>query len=101
MPTYNPFSRGRWYRFFIESDGSDIKITSADLEASNSNSYLQMPSDFHIMDCMYDVHTIEGGAATNMDLVLRTYADGKQAVALPPVGNFDYASIYIFGYFDN
>ena len=96
---YNPYSKGRWYRFFVESNGSAITITEKDLEAQISASYLQMPKDFHVIDTKYDVHTVAGGSAENMQYVLRIYNDNSQAVALPTVDHFDYAYIYVFGYF--
>ena len=96
---YNPYSKGRWYRFFVESDGSAITITEKDLEGQISANYLQMPKDFHVIDTKYDVHTVAGGSAGNMQYVLRIYNDSSQAVELPAVDHFDYAYIYVFGYF--
>ena len=96
---YNPYSKGRWYRFFVESNGSAINITEKDLEVQNSSSYLQMPEDFHVIDAKYDVHTVAGGTVGNMQQVLRVYNDGRQAISLPAVDHFDYAYIYVFGYF--
>lgn len=29
--SYDPFANGRWYRVFLESDGTNIKITESDL----------------------------------------------------------------------
>lgn len=97
---YNPYAKGRWYRFFIESDGESIKITEMDLEVQHSSSYLQMPEGFHIVDTKHDIHTVSGGNAANMSHVLRVYADGRQGVILPNKDNFDYGYIYVFGYFD-
>ena len=97
---YNPYNKGRWYRFFIESDGSDITITEADLTVQHSTQYMQLPENFHVLDTVYDINTVSGGTAANMSFVLRTYADGRQGVILPAKDNFDYGYIYVFGYFN-
>lgn len=97
---YNPYKKGRWYRFFIESDGNDITITEADLVVQHSTQYLQMPENFHVLDTVHDIHSISGGTASNMSHVLRIYADGRQGIIMPGKDNFDYGYIYVYGYFD-
>ena len=101
MKNYNPFCRGRWYRFFIESDGSTISITDSDLEVNHSSQYIQMPKGFHVIDTKYDIHTVEGSSAANMSYVLRTYNDGSQGIIMPGKDAFDYGYVYAFGYFND
>ncbi|MBQ0139411.1 MAG: hypothetical protein KBT36_08950 [Kurthia sp.] len=100
MKGYNPYNKGRWYRIFIESDGNDITITESDLNCEISAGYMKMPKGFHIIDEMMDIHSIEGGTAANIGFINRIYADGIQATDLPPVKNFDYAYVYVFGYIE-
>lgn len=96
---YNPYSKGRWYRIFMESDGSVQKITKSDIEASLSGNNIKMPKGFHIVDAKYDINCIEHDAAVNMIIDRVGYADGAQGIAGPVPKAFDYAYIYVYGYF--
>lgn len=85
---------GRWYRVFIESDGVDIKVTSADVHGTiyNSNDNTVVIPGKRAMDCKIDCHF------TSPDSLMVTYGyDGTNTmVYLNDAGNFDYAYIYIF-----
>ena len=97
---YNPYSQGRWYRLFIESDGSDITLTESDLEdAAVSGTRIKLGEDFHALDVVADVHSTAGTAGAVAGGIY-IYADGQQAVNTPAKDQFDYATIYVFGYFD-
>ena len=100
METYNPYAIGRWYRIFIESDGTDRKITQTDIDASEieiSGDYLKMPFAFHVIDVKYDIMSSNGGAASALG-GLKIYNDGCQAIAIPKADVYDSAYIYVFGY---
>lgn len=97
---YNPYSRGRWYRAFIEADGTSYTLTSCDItDAVINGSRVKLPDGFHIVDIKYDIHSTigTGGALAHATYI---YADGTQAINLPGKDQFDYAYIYIFGYID-
>lgn len=96
---YNPFSKGRWYRIFMESDGTTSKITDSDLNVSLSGSNLKMPKGFHVVDTKYDINCVAHDAAVNMIIDLIGYADGSQGFPGPVAKAYDYAYIYVFGYF--
>lgn len=91
---------GRWYKIFVESDGSEFKITTSDIEdAHMSATTLIMPPHFHIMSFMVDANT-EGGsdAASTLNLVLKKYANGDQGINIGSYSGYDWANIYVYGY---
>ena len=97
---YDPYGKaGRWYKFFIESDGSDITLTESDLEdATISGTRIKLGDDFHAIDVKEDIHSITGGTAGAVAGGIYIYADGQQAVNIPAKDQFDYATVYVFGY---
>lgn len=99
IKNYNPYSKGRWYRLFIESDGTTSKITESDItDAAISGTYIKFPSGFHVLDTIYDITTNTEGTASSVQNGVRIYNDGKQAIAIPAVDVYTSAYIYIFGY---
>lgn len=97
---YNPLSKGRWYRFFIESDGSATTLVESDLEgATETSNYLKFPLGFHIVDQKWDINAIAGGTNSNIVMSRRHYTDGCQGLPTPAPANYDWAYIYVFGYF--
>lgn len=100
---FNPYIiPGRWYKVMVESDGTDITITTDDLGGcSISGTSLVVPANFHILSFMHDIHT-EGGELTSAQTIasaLRVYADGKQGIQLGNAKCADYADIYLFGHY--
>lgn len=96
----NPYNiDGRWYHFFIENDAGTLKLTTSDLDGVTieSNIYLTMPDDFHIVDFIKDVHTTTGHSQT-MSERIKYNTDGTQALPLPTTV-LDYVDVYIFGHF--
>lgn len=97
---YNPYSKGRWYRIFMESDGTTNKITDSDLEITQSGNNLKMPEGFHVIDKKYDIHSVAHDAQVTIAADLIGYADGSQGIQGPQAKAYDWAYIHIFGYFD-
>lgn len=92
--------KGRWYHFFVESTGTTAKLTTADITDTHiTNTQLTMPDDFHIVDVKYDVNAITAASSKTHSHSLILTAEGKQGISLPNVANYDYANIYIFGYY--
>lgn len=96
---YNPYVKGRWYRIFIESDGTDKKIIESDIEVTFSGNNIKMPEGFHVIDRTYDINCVEHDAATSIAMDVMSYADGTQGIVGPAAKVFDWAYIYVFGYF--
>lgn len=92
-----PFTRGRWYRFFVESDGTTVTLSEKDnIDASVENNKLILPKDFTVAACFNELHVIEASEANVCRIVYDT--DGLTKVELP-TKNFDHGYIYIRGFF--
>lgn len=95
---YNPFKTGRYYKFFLESDHSSIKITTSDLKGCVlSGNSLKFPLGFRVLSVVTDCSTVANGNANTFG-TRKVYGDGCQAVELPNASNFDYMTLYVFGY---
>lgn len=93
-----PFTRGRWYRFFVESDGTAVTLTEKDdIDASIIDNNLVLPKDFTLAACFNELHTIEANEANVCRILYDT--DGLTKVELP-AKNFDHGYIYIRGFFN-
>lgn len=91
--------KGRWYRAFIESDGSKIKLTHSDLEECTvSGTNFVLPAGYSLVDVKY----------TDVDLAasktIATY--GKEVTAayrdylrVPSAADFTYCEVWFFAYF--
>lgn len=91
------FTKGRWYRFFVESDGTNVTLSEKDnIDASIVNNKLILPKDFTVAACFHELHCIEAAEANVCHIVYDT--DGLTKVELP-VKNFDHGYIYIRGFF--
>lgn len=90
--------KGDWYRFLVESDGTDYTLTVKDIDgASISGGYLKLPSGFHVVDQKIDVN-VDTAAAATFEQGLRLYADGSEGIVLPEEANMDWTWVYVFGY---
>lgn len=96
---YNPHSKGRWYRIFMESNGTSQTIVEDDLGVTMHGNNINAPAGFHIIDTVYDINCVEHDGVANMAIDLIGYADGTEGIAGPIPKAFDWAYIYIFGYF--
>lgn len=91
------FNKGRWYRFFVESNGSSVTLSEKDnIDASIVNNKLILPKDFTVAACFNELHCIEAAEANVCRIVYDT--DGLTKVELP-AKNFDHGYIYIRGFF--
>lgn len=97
---YDPYSYGRWFKIFVESDGTASSITTSDISSAEiSGTYIKMPAGFHVLDTIYDITAETGGTASSVQNGVKIYNDGKQAIAIPAVDVYTSATIYVFGYF--
>lgn len=89
-------STGRWYQFFIESNGSELVLTTSDIEdVEIISNDLYLPEGFHIVDIKIDIHSVDGNGVVTHQTILR---DGRQCINLPTPAVFDDVRVYIFGY---
>lgn len=96
---YTPYDKGRWYRFFIESNGSEQTIIEGDLTATISSNYLMLPNNFHVIDHVTDINSPDGGTLASIGNTKRRLANGSQGVLIPTAPNFDWCYVWVFGYF--
>lgn len=98
-----PFTHGDWYKFFVESTGDKYKLTTKDLEGVTiKGNFLAFPLDFHIVDVLIDVNPVPLSSNDPIDFnhSIRVVSTGHLAVPLPDKDCFDWADIFIFGYFN-
>lgn len=95
-----PFqARGRWYKFFIESDGTNYKLTTSDLEGCEfGTNYIKLPQGYHVVDIAHDVHCEADDSASAGCGVLRLFAGDYQGVQLPVKASFTYMTLWVFAY---
>ena len=94
---YNPFSKGRWYRFFIKSTGTEITLTKSDIEgAVIENGAIVLPVGYRVMSSVTDINSIlnESSNASQGEKIITN--GGKQGYSLPDASTFDYGFIYLF-----
>lgn len=91
-------SKGRWYRFFCESNGTTVTLTRGDLaDAEISSGVLKLPKDYRIVNfCVDSDNNVD--AAADVVSRKRYYADGKEGIYLPTAGQFTNAYAYVYAY---
>lgn len=97
------FDRGRWYSFFIESDGSNTNITLADKDmtsATISGNHIHLPLNFISVDYQMIIDNTPISAAAGVKKELYKYANGTHGVTIPEAANFIDLKVYVFGYFE-
>lgn len=98
------FTKGRWYRFFVESDGTTVTLSEKNnLDASIENNKLILPKYFTVEACFNELHCIEVAEANVSSYLLEDSrivydTDGLTKVELPSK-NFDHGYIHIRGFF--
>lgn len=93
--------KGRTYKIFLESDGSEPKITTSDIpEAAIDGDYIKLPADFITIDTKYEIHAVSGGNTQTLNVATKLYSDGTEGIGIPKPYRFDCANIYIFGHRD-
>lgn len=93
-------NNGRYYTFFIESDGTAFTLTESEITgASISSQVLVLPDGYQIVDVKTDVHSEGESSAQSSNIGCTTIlASGKQGVALPKVTSFDYMYVSVFAH---
>lgn len=88
-------NKGRWYKFFIEVDNGEFKITTKDTDCSISGTTLKVPG-LEIIDYKTRIHS-DAPSVVTFDRTMKIFADGSQGVTLPPATSTDYFTVWIFG----
>ena len=98
---YNPFSKGRWYRFRIESDGTNLTLTASDLVDSeivdHSGYYLVLPSRYNILSIVPNIYSMSNeNDSISQSSVVSIMPNGNQACLIPAPFSFRNMELYIF-----
>ena len=95
---YNPFSKGRWYRFFIKSTGTAYNLTTSDIEgAVIENGTIVLPVGYRVIDVVTDINSIANDSGYPAEYGYKVITgDGRQGYLLPDAETFDYGFIYLF-----
>lgn len=94
----NPIRKGRWYRAFVESTGSEMKLTRADAIMSHNARYVMIPEDYVMCEFKVELHTTSASSQQTNACTRYIGTDGAQGVYMPPYANWDWAYVYIYAY---
>lgn len=90
---YNPLIKGRWYRFFIESDSSNVVLTESDMEdATVTNTAIHIPNNYKVKNVVYDI-AVDGGSSTS--LCIKSGSSGWN-VSIPDKTGFTDGYVYVY-----
>lgn len=96
-PRYN---KGRWYRIFVESNGTDYVLHDNQIATEFSSNHLKLKEKFHVVNYGHDYMFTTSENAITIDDGLYLYADGTIALNVAKANTFSSAYLYIFGYFE-
>lgn len=86
--------KGRWYKVFIESNGTDFSITTSDIEnASITSKGLTLPSNVRVHSVAFGDHDAHAG---NMSTTVSFSSSGKPQIGLPTVTATTYIEVWAF-----
>lgn len=98
MEGYNPYCEGRWYRFFIESNGSNISIIESDIDSTSmfGTRAISIPHGYSVLNCLLDIHYNVTGIYSTSIFGNVEYNKGGVNIVLPDPEYFDYGYVYVF-----
>ena len=94
------YSKGRWYRIFVESDGTNYVLHENPIALEFSANHLKLKKGFHVVNYGHDYAFITTENAVPIDDGLYLYADGNVALNVAKANTFSSAYLYVFGYFE-
>lgn len=90
--------KGRWYKAFIESDGTDYTLTTCDLsDATITSKVLVLPEGIRHTEVHVDIH-VDAAAAFTYTPQFKGYAAGTQGITLPDADQFDYMTMWFYAF---
>jgi len=105
---YEPLSKGRWYRFVIESDGNNVTITESDIvgtvidplsePAAVNQSLVILPVGYRVLSVVSDINFNASSIGNTTFGILGADSEGKQNCLIPPAAMFSNMELYIFAY---
>ena len=94
------YAKGRWYRIFIESNGTDYVLHDNPITLEFSANHLKFKKNFHVVNYGHDYTFTSTENAISIDDGLYLYADGTAALNIAKANTFSSAYLYVFGYFE-
>lgn len=99
--SYDPFANGRWYRVFLESNGTNCKVTESDiLHVLCNNGVLIIPKGYMILSFIVKPHLIKTTATINTNIYLYAHTDNtddlRVTLSIPKNSQFDFMEIFLF-----
>lgn len=91
-------AKGRWYKLFVESNGSTHKLVKSEIEeATCSGGKIYFPHDLNIVETLFDVHNVEFDSGTaSFGHTQTLMSNGSTYITLPTAKAYDYAYIYVW-----
>lgn len=89
---------GRWYRIFIESDGTSYRVHDNPITGELSGNHLKFKKGFHVVTLETDYTFTENSGASTLESGLYLYADGTVSANLIATSKFTSAYMYVFGH---
>lgn len=96
--SYDPFANGRWYRLFLESNGTNIKITEKDIEDArvDGNALIFYKKLITFVEKINLVKTTEN-INTSINYYVHTDNNSvRYSLYLPRPNQFDYCEVLLF-----
>lgn len=94
------YAKGRWYRIFVESNGTDYVLHDNQIATEFSSNHLKLKEGFHVVHYGSDYTFAKTESAVSIDDGLYLYADGTVALNVAKADTFSSAYLYVFGYFE-
>ena len=94
------YAKGRWYRIFVESNGTDYVLHNNQIATEFSSNHLKLKESFHVITYEHDYTFTTTDSATSIDDGLYLYADGTISLNVAKANTFSSAYLYVFGYFE-
>lgn len=96
--SYDPFANGRWYRIFLKSNGSNIKITEKDIENVKVDGNVLI---FYktLITFVEKINLITTSESLNTSINYYVHTDKnstRYSLYLPRPNQFDYGEILLF-----
>lgn len=94
------YSKGRWYKIFVESNGTDYVLHDNQIATEFSSNHLKLKEKFHVVNYCHDYTFTSTENAISIDDGLYLYADGTVALNVAKANTFSSTYLYVFGYFE-
>ena len=99
--SYDPFANGRWYHVFLESDGTNYKITQSDISINVYQNYFNINTElYNVIDYVYkNINFVKTDTSLSRELILLSQTTKSATylqIRLPIVNQVTDLEVYIF-----